>query len=85
MRAFSSCGKRGPLSGCNGFSCCKAQALGRTDFSSCSSPAPEHRLSSCGVQTQLLHGIRDLPEPEIESLSPALAGRFFTIEPTGKP
>ena len=28
---------------------------------------------------------RDLPGPGIELLSPALAGRFFTTEPPGKP
>ena len=27
----------------------------------------------------------DLPDPGIESMSPALAGGFFTTEPTGKP
>ena len=27
----------------------------------------------------------DLPDPGIEPQSPALAGRFFTIEPPGKP
>ena len=27
----------------------------------------------------------DLPDPGIESLSPALAGGFFTTEPPGKP
>ena len=27
----------------------------------------------------------DLPDPEIEPVSPALAGRFFTTEPPGKP
>jgi len=27
----------------------------------------------------------DLPQPEIEPMSPALAGRFFTAEPPGKP
>ena len=39
---FSSCGEWGLLSSygvqashCNGFSCCRAQALGRTGFSSC--------------------------------------------------
>ena len=26
----------------------------------------------------------DLPDPEIEPESPALAGRFFTAEPAGK-
>ena len=28
---------------------------------------------------------RDLPDPGIEPTSPALAGRFFTTEPPGKP
>ena len=27
----------------------------------------------------------DLPDPGIEFVSPALAGRFFTAEPPGKP
>ena len=27
----------------------------------------------------------DLPDPRIEALSPALAGRFFITEPPGKP
>ena len=27
----------------------------------------------------------DLPNPRIESASPALAGRFFTAKPLGKP
>jgi len=27
----------------------------------------------------------DLPDPEIEPASPALAGVFFTVEPPGKP
>ena len=27
----------------------------------------------------------DLPDPGIESLSPTLAGRFFTAEPSGVP
>ena len=27
----------------------------------------------------------DLPDPGIELVSPALAGRFFTTEPPGKP
>ena len=28
---------------------------------------------------------RDLPDPGVESVSSALAGRFFTMEPLGKP
>ena len=33
----------------------------------------------------LLPSRGDLPNPEIESVSPALAGGFFTTEPLGKP
>ena len=51
-------------------------------LSSCSSRALEHRLSSA-VGAWWLWGMQDLPEPGIESVSPALAGRFFTIEPRG--
>ena len=43
------------------------------------------RLSSCGSQAQLLHGMWDLPRPGLEPLSPALAGRFSTTAPPGKP
>ena len=44
----------------------------------------EHRLSSCGAQTQLLHSTWDLSGSVIEPMSPTLAGRFFTTEPPGK-
>ena len=44
----------------------------------------EHRLSS-GSQVQLLCGLWGLPGPGVELMSPALAGRFFTTEPPGKP
>ena len=44
----------------------------------------EHRLSSCGPRAQLPRGMWDLPRPGIESVSPALAGGFFTTELTGK-
>ena len=57
---------------CSGFSCCGAQALGHVD-------------SSCGTQAQLLCGLWDLPGSGIESVSLALAGRFFTTKPPGKP
>ena len=42
-------------------------------------------LNSCGLQIQLLCGMWDLPRPEMEPLSPALAGRLFTTEPPRKP
>ena len=45
----------------------------------------EHRLSTCGARASLLHSMWDLPGPGIEPVSPALAGRFLTTEPPGKP
>ena len=53
-------------------------------FCSCSSPALEHRLSSCDT-TKLHLGLWGLPGSGIEPVSPALTGRFFTAEPPGKP
>ena len=71
---------------------CGAQALGAQDsvvvvrgFSSCGSWALERKPSSCGARAQLLRGMWDLPGPEIEPVSPALAGGFLTIAPPGKP
>ena len=97
-RAFSSCGERGLLfvvvrrlliavaSLCWG-----AQALGARasvvvalGLSSCGSRALECRLNSCGAQAQLLRGMWDLPGPGLNTVSPALAGGFFTAEPPGK-
>ena len=52
----------------------------RTGFSSRSSWALEHRLSSC-AEVQLLHD----PRLGIEPVSPAREGRFFTTEPPWKP
>ena len=43
------------------------------------------RLSSCGSRAQLLRGMWDLPRPGLEPVSPALAGRFSTTVPPGKP
>ena len=54
-------------------------------FSSCGSRALEHRLNSCGTQAQLFCGMWDLPRPGIETLSPALAGRFSTTSSLKKP
>ena len=48
------------------------------------SGALEHRVNSWGAQTSLLCGMRKLPGPGIEPVSPALAGRFFSNEPPGK-
>ena len=53
-------------------------------FSSCGSWALERRLGSCGTRAQLLRGMQDLPGPELEPMSPALAGGFLTTAPSGK-
>ena len=78
-RAFSSCGKRGPLF-----------IAVRGPPTIAASPIAEHRLqtrrlSNCGLQAQLLRGMWDLPRPGLEPVSPALAGRLPTTAPPGKP
>ena len=78
-RAFSSCGKRGPLF-----------IAVRGPLTIAASLVVEHRLqtrrlSNCGSRAQLLCGMWDLPRPELEPVSPALAGRFSTTAPPGKP
>ena len=78
-RAFSSCGKRGPLF-----------IAVRRPLTVAASPVAEHRLqtrrlSSCGSRAQLLRGMRDLPRPGLKPVSPALAGRLPTTAPPGKP
>ena len=78
-RAFSSCGERGPLF-----------IAVRRPLTIAASLVAEHklqtrRLSSCGSRAQLLRGMWDLPRPGLEPVSPALAGRFSTTAPPGKP
>ena len=99
VQAFCSCDKQGLLSSCSvwashcrSFSPYGVWALGASasvvvacGLGSCSSGDLGHRLSSCGEQAWLLFGLWDLPRPGVEPMSPALAGRFFTIEPPGKP
>ena len=77
---------------CSGFSCCRTWALGMwasvvvaRGLSSCDLWALERRLSNCGAQAELLHSMWDLPGPGLEPVSPALAGRFLTTAPPGKP
>ena len=78
-RASSSCGKRGPLF-----------IAVRGPLTIVASLVAEHRLqthrlSSCGSRAQLLCDMWDLPRPGFEPVSPALAGRFSTTAPPGKP
>ena len=78
-RAFPSCGKWGPLF-----------IAVRRPLTTAASLAAEHRLqtrrlSNCGSRAQPLRGTRDPPRPGPEPVSPALAGRFPTTAPPGKP
>ena len=78
-RAFSSCGRRGPLF-----------ITVRGPLTIAASLVAEHRLqtrrlSNCGSRAQLLCGMWDLSTPGLEPLLPALAGRFSTTVPPGKP
>ena len=86
-RAFSSCGKRGPL-----FIAVRGPLFiaVRGPFTIAASLVAEHRLqtcrlSSCGSRAQLLRGMWDLPRPGLKPVSPALADRFSTTAPLGKP
>ena len=77
-RAFSSCGKRGPLF----IAVCGPLTVA-------ASPVTEHRLqtrrlSNCGSRAQLLCGMWDPPRPGLEPVSPALVGRLPTTAPPGK-
>ena len=79
VRAFSSCGKWGPLF-----------IAVRWPLTIAASLVAEHRLqtrrlSNCGSRAQLLRGMWDIPRPGLEPVSPALAGRFSTTAPPGKP
>ena len=82
-RLLSNCGVG--ASHCSGFSCGREWALGRMGFSSCSSRALGHRLSSCGTRAELLRSTWDLPRSGIEPVSPPLASRFPSTVPLGKP
>ena len=46
-------------------------------LSSCGLWALEHRLSSCGAQAQLLHGMWDLPGPGFEPVSPCISRQIL--------
>ena len=79
VRPFSSCGKRGPLF-----------IAVHGPLTIVASLVAEHRLqtrrlSNCGSRAQSLRGMWDLPRPGLKPVSPALAGRFSTTAPPGKP
>ena len=79
VRAFSGCGKWGPLF-----------IAVRGPLTAAASLAAEHRLqtrrlSNCGSRAQSLRSMWDPPRPGLEPVSPALAGRLSTTAPPGKP
>ena len=79
VRALSSRGEQGPL-----------PIAVHGPLTVVASLAAEHRLqtrrlSNCGSRAQLLRGTWDPPRPGLEPVSPALAGRFSTTAPPGKP
>ena len=78
-RAFSSCGKRGPLF----IAVCRPLTIAVSLVAE--HRLQTHRLSSCGSRAQLLRSMWDLPGPGHEPMSPALAGGFLTTAPPGKP
>ena len=78
-RAFSSCGERGPLFIAVHWPLTVAASLvAEHGLQTC-------RLSSCGSWAQSLRGMWDPLRPELEPVSPALAGRLSTTAPPGKP
>ena len=79
VRAFSSCGEQGPL-----FIAVRGP-LTVTASLVAEHRLQTHRLSSCGSRAQLPRSMWDLPRPGLEPVSPALAGRFSTTAPPGKP
>ena len=78
-RAFSSCGKPGPM-----FIAVRGP-LTVVAFLVAEHRLQTRRLSSCGTRAQMLRGMWDLPRPGLKPVSPALAGRFSTTAPPGKP
>ena len=87
VRAFSSCGKWGPL-----FIAVRGPLFIAVHgpFTIAAPPVAGHRLqtrrlSSCGSRAQSLRGMWDLPRPGLEPVSPELAGRYSTTAPPGKP
>ena len=79
VRAFSSCGERGPLFiAVRGPLTIAASLVAERSLQT-------RRLSSRGSRAQSLRGMWDLPRPGPEPVSPALAGRFSTTAPPGKP
>ena len=75
-RAFSSCDERGPLF-----------IAVHGPLTVAASLVAEHRLqtrrlSSCGSQAQLLHGMWDLPKPGLEPVVPCIGRQILNHRAT---
>ena len=68
VRAFSSCGKWGPL-----FIAVRGPLIIAASLVA-EHRLQMHRLSNCGSRAQLLRGMWDLPRPGLEPVSPAFTG-----------
>ena len=64
---------------------CGARASHYCSLSCCGAQAPDAQAQQLCSRAQLLRGMWDLPRPGLEPVSPALAGRFSTTAPPGKP
>ena len=78
-RAFSNCGKWGPL-----FIAVRGPLIIAAPLAA-KHRLQTRRLSSCGSRAQPFRGMRDPPGPGHEPVSPALAGGLPTAAPPGKP
>ena len=78
-RAFSCCGKWGPL-----FIAVRGPLIIVASLV-VEQRLQTRRLSNCGSRAQLLRGMWDPPRPGLEPVSPTLAGRLSTTAPPGKP
>ena len=94
-RAFSSCSEQGLSSlwstGCSVWGCLSLQSTGsrhmhlhQWGLSSCGSWALEQGFSSCGAWTLFVCSMWNIPGPEIETVSSALAGGFLSAVPPRK-
>ena len=72
-------------SGGHSSSRCVGLSLSRTLLLRTEHRLQTRRLSNCGPRAQSLRGMWDLPRTGLEPVSPALAGRFSTTAPPGKP
>ena len=84
-RAFSTCGEQGH-SGlqCAGFSRGSFSRWEAQPLGVWAAVVAAHKHSGSGAWAWSLHGMWNLPGPEIEPMSPALAGGYLSTVPSRK-